>query len=147
MAGGPLLVSGVPVVRLVKAAPTADGAPRWSAEVISDDPAELALCRCGSTSAAPLCDRWPDRPCFEERSAEIPSPPPFTWRPPDGYDGRPAVGLKPDGPIRVSGGAAVEREDGAVADRGHRVSLCRCGWSKVAPFCDGSHKIAGFRSP
>ena len=43
--------------------------------------------------------------------------------------------------------------DGAEKWTGHRVTqtktayLCRCGHSKNKPFCDGSHKEAGFKMP
>lgn len=27
------------------------------------------------------------------------------------------------------------------------VALCRCGKSRMRPFCDGSHKLVDFRAP
>ncbi|WP_395383964.1 CDGSH iron-sulfur domain-containing protein [Mesorhizobium sp. UC22_110] len=33
---------------------------------------------------------------------------------------------------------------GRTVDRVTKVFLCRCGHSKNKPFCDGSHKAAGF---
>ena len=53
----------------------------------------------------------------------------------------------PDGPLKVEGAS-----DALVDDRGHAIEaketafLCRCGRSKNKPFCDGSHKAAGFTS-
>ena len=143
MVGGPLLVSGVVLTRVVKGGPAADGPPRWTAEPVAGLSETYALCRCGGSAAMPLCDRWPDRPCFEEPEASGSPKPIFTWRMPDDHDG-PVVALKANGPARVSG-VAVVAESGSAMDPGERVSLCRCGHSNVMPFCDSSHKLVGFR--
>jgi CDGSH-type Zn-finger protein len=53
-----------------------------------------------------------------------------------------------DGPLLVRGpfrlldqnGEEIEVERGTVA-------LCRCGKSRLRPFCDGSHKVVRFRAP
>lgn len=55
------------------------------------------------------------------------------------------MALKTNGPARVFGEVRIEREDGSLVDVGERVSLCRCGHSNVMPFCDGTHKLVGFR--
>ena len=52
-----------------------------------------------------------------------------------------------NGPLYVRGDASVETEDGRVIAKGYRMALCRCGATKNAPFCDGSHREAGFRDP
>lgn len=49
-----------------------------------------------------------------------------------------------DGPLYVRGEARIEAEDGRVIVEGFRIALCRCGATKNAPFCDGSHHAAGF---
>jgi CDGSH-type Zn-finger protein len=53
-----------------------------------------------------------------------------------------------DGPLVVRGPMRLLRSDGEVllCDR-DPVALCRCGKSKLKPFCDGTHKLAGFRAP
>ena len=51
-----------------------------------------------------------------------------------------------DGPLLVVGDIQVMREDGTVESL-PRASLCRCGESKVKPFCDNSHLNSGFRAP
>jgi CDGSH-type Zn-finger protein len=57
------------------------------------------------------------------------------------------VTLCPDGPLLVRGDVRIEDADGnAVPRRRATVALCRCGFSAVKPFCDGSHKAAGFRA-
>lgn len=50
-----------------------------------------------------------------------------------------------DGPLYLRGEIRVETEDGRVIAEGVRMALCRCGATKNAPFCDGSHRAVGFR--
>ena len=45
--------------------------------------------------------------------------------------------------MRVEG-ATLIGADGAVISEKESFSLCRCGHSKDKPFCDGSHREAGF---
>ncbi len=53
----------------------------------------------------------------------------------------------PDGPLLVRGDVDIVGPDGEVVPRRRRtVALCRCGFSAIKPFCDGSHKAAGFRA-
>ena len=54
------------------------------------------------------------------------------------------VAVIPDGPLWVSGGLTVTRDDGTPLETRNRVTLCRCGQSSSKPLCDGSHKEAGF---
>ena len=55
---------------------------------------------------------------------------------------RNTVTVVPDGPLHVRGELEIETADGVVQDT--RVALCRCGASRNKPFCDGSHREAGF---
>jgi len=51
----------------------------------------------------------------------------------------------PDGPLLVRGEFELVSAQGeAVPRRRRTVALCRCGFSALKPFCDGSHKAAGF---
>jgi uncharacterized Fe-S cluster protein YjdI len=59
--------------------------------------------------------------------------------------GRTVVSLAPDGPLLLSGDIEVRSPDGAVLFAGAKAALCRCGHSGKKPFCDGSHKAAGFK--
>jgi len=52
-----------------------------------------------------------------------------------------------DGPLLVRGNAEILDADGKIVPRTRRtVALCRCGLSTIKPFCDGTHKAAGFRT-
>ena len=53
-----------------------------------------------------------------------------------------------DGPLIVRGNFRLVDQDGAEIDPGREtIALCRCGKSGSKPFCDGSHKRAGFSAP
>jgi len=52
-----------------------------------------------------------------------------------------------NGPLLVKG--TVELKDGngnPVQVPGEAFALCRCGHSAKKPFCDGSHRKAGFQA-
>jgi CDGSH-type Zn-finger protein len=53
-----------------------------------------------------------------------------------------------DGPLLVRGPVELTTPDGASIrlDR-DPIALCRCGKSRTRPFCDGTHKLSGFRAP
>lgn len=53
----------------------------------------------------------------------------------------------PDGPLLVRGDVELYTTDGEpIAPHRRTVALCRCGLSALKPFCDGTHKAAGFRT-
>jgi CDGSH-type Zn-finger protein len=53
-----------------------------------------------------------------------------------------------DGPLIVRGAFRLVDQEGNEIDPGRdTVALCRCGKSGIKPFCDGSHKRAGFSAP
>ncbi|HEX2095224.1 MAG TPA: (4Fe-4S)-binding protein, partial [Longimicrobiaceae bacterium] len=52
-----------------------------------------------------------------------------------------------DGPLYVRGPVEVVTGEGEPVRRDTRVALCRCGKSEHMPFCDNSHRAAGFRDP
>ena len=61
---------------------------------------------------------------------------------------RPTITTYRDGPLLVRGPVELLDQDGTVIDTGRRtVALCRCGKSRLRPFCDGSHKVVRFRAP
>lgn len=49
-----------------------------------------------------------------------------------------------NGPLYVRGDVRVVREDGTAISEGIRIALCRCGATANPPYCDGSHRAAGF---
>jgi CDGSH-type Zn-finger protein len=53
-----------------------------------------------------------------------------------------------DGPLLVRGPFKLQDQDGNVIEVGRKtVALCRCGKSRMRPFCDGTHQLIRFRAP
>ena len=53
---------------------------------------------------------------------------------------------RPNGPLFVHGDIEVIDAEGNVMRRATRIALCRCGQSRNKPYCDLSHRAAGFKS-
>ena len=52
-----------------------------------------------------------------------------------------------DGPYVVRGDFTLIDEDGRAVELHRRtIALCRCGRSRIKPFCDGTHKTAAKRA-
>jgi CDGSH-type Zn-finger protein len=53
-----------------------------------------------------------------------------------------------DGPYLVRGPLVLRDQDGQRIELSRRtVALCRCGKSRMRPFCDGTHRLVQFRAP
>ena len=98
-----------------------------------------ALCRCGQSKKKPFCDNSHIHAGFEDFGAVG-----QTGELAHAQGGRLTVTFIKDGPIILSGNFAIVASNGRVAWRGRQTALCRCGHSRNKPFCDGSHKAAGF---
>ncbi len=106
----------------------------------------ISLCRCGASENKPFCDGGHNRIGYRS-SVEARSLPPRSAAPAS-TGGATEIKCRDDGPLRVVGNVALRDSQGREFDLGGRTNfvLCRCGHTQDAPFCDGSHRAAGFRS-
>lgn len=101
------------------------------------------LCRCGLSENKPFCDGSHVKGKFEasgERAMrdneELES-----------VNGRLDITPSENGSLKVEGNVEICCGSGRSIQTKTKVFLCRCGQSKNKPFCDGSHKAAGFKAP
>jgi CDGSH-type Zn-finger protein len=52
-----------------------------------------------------------------------------------------------DGPLIVRGPFKIVDQDGNEIEAEGTIALCRCGKSRLRPFCDGTHNLVRFRCP
>lgn len=57
---------------------------------------------------------------------------------------QPRISVYPDGPLLIRGDVSLVDQGGnEFCARRKVVALCRCGRSRMAPLCDGSHQRKG----
>ncbi len=101
----------------------------------------FAFCRCGASSNKPACDNTHKNINFKAHTEADRSKLPEVA---ENGQGKLLVKLMEDGPAILEGTYTVESDTFAAQTSNKGVALCRCGASTTKPFCDGSHKEAGF---
>lgn len=108
----------------------------------SDQGYRLTLCRCGASTHKPYCDGSHTAAGFVASGEPVSvESVPLAQR-----DGPLLIEPLKDGPLHVRGNLEVITGTGKTVNRVTECWLCRCGQSKDKPYCDGSHRSAGFRS-
>jgi len=100
-----------------------------------------ALCRCGASKNKPFCDNSHINAGFVDSGAVGETGPGYSTE-----SGELSIKPLTDGPLLLKGNLTIFASTGREAWKGEKAALCRCGESQNKPFCDGSHKAAGFRS-
>jgi CDGSH-type Zn-finger protein/uncharacterized Fe-S cluster protein YjdI len=100
------------------------------------------LCRCGASTHKPFCDGSHAKAGFTASGEAPPKESQALAR----RDGPLTIDPTADGPLHVSGSLEVVTGTGKTINRVAETWLCRCGHSRNKPYCDGSHKAAGFRA-
>jgi CDGSH-type Zn-finger protein len=102
------------------------------------------LCRCGASRNKPYCDGSHAAAGFQATGEPAPQLP--SQAAPAARDGAVSVALSRDGPLLLKGAIEVVTGTGRTVARLPDAALCRCGHSGNKPFCDGSHRGAGFKA-
>ena len=102
----------------------------------------LTLCRCGASAHKPYCDGSHTAASFVATGEAAP----VESKPLAVRDGPVTVELAANGPLHLTGNLEIVTGTGKTLNRVTETWLCRCGQSKNKPYCDGSHRAAGFRS-
>jgi CDGSH-type Zn-finger protein/uncharacterized Fe-S cluster protein YjdI len=98
------------------------------------------LCRCGHSKHKPFCDGSHTAAGF----AATGEPAAKDSEALAVRNGVVDVTPRPNGPLKIVGPVELISGTGHTVNRGQEFFLCRCGLSKNKPYCDGSHKAAGF---
>ena len=131
-----------PVVNLMRVrenGPLAFEAPLLVRGIPEPTP-RATLCRCGASANKPYCDGSHTASGFlASGEAVVKDSVALAVR-----DGAVNVQPQPNGSLKVVGNLEVVSGTGHTINRVTQTFLCRCGHSQNKPYCDGSHKAAGF---
>jgi CDGSH-type Zn-finger protein len=97
------------------------------------------LCRCGASLDKPFCDGTHVNIGFTA-PARLPDDAPSE---PAG-EGTLTITPRPGGSLQLEGPVALRGTEGPSVTT-NSTRLCRCGASRRKPYCDGSHKVIGFK--
>ena len=100
------------------------------------------LCRCGASRNKPYCDGSHHDAHFVATG----EPDTVSLDPHHPRDGDLRIDPQRNGPLQLSGQLEICSGTGRVIKRVSEARLCRCGQSNAKPFCDGSHRAAGFQA-
>ncbi len=100
------------------------------------------FCRCGQSKTKPWCDGSHHDAGFEATG----EPQTVSLDLLAARDGPLSVDPLKNGPLKITGNLEICAGTGRVVKRVEAAMLCRCGHSKAKPFCDGSHRAAGFEA-
>ncbi len=111
--------------------------------VLRDQPQDnvrATLCRCGASANKPWCDGSHSAAGFTATGE------PAT-KPADALEvrnGPVRIDPQTNGSLKLTGNLEIISGTGRTVNKVTQVWLCRCGQSQNKPYCDGSHKAAGF---
>ena len=133
---------GLPVVNTVRVrenGPLAIEADLLIRGVAQASP-RATLCRCGASKTKPFCDGSHVAAGFTATG----EPAAKEFQALEMRNGPLNVEPTPNGSLKVTGNLEVVSGTGRTVNKVTKVWLCRCGQSKNKPYCDSSHKAAGF---
>lgn len=97
-----------------------------------------AFCRCGRSRLMPYCDESHRQDFRDAGLVSVPLPSPAGDNAPLEISFRRGGSLKIQGPFTL-----IDGEGREICESGGS-AFCRCGASKMKPYCDGTHRDIGF---
>lgn len=109
-------------------------------EIAGETRTRATLCRCGASQRKPYCDGSHAKIAFVGTG----EPPLKESAALEARNGTLKATPLPNGPLMLAGNVEIVTGTGHTVERTTKAFLCRCGHSLNKPYCDGSHKAAGF---